>query len=112
MRDEGCGLHLFTEECRIAVLDAQPALGIDHFTFALDDLRVERQSRQTVALQIERQLERRARKRILVHRDVLSGVRVIASAMALQQPIEFPLRAARGAVEHHVLEEMGQTGSS
>ena len=110
MRNEGGRLHLLTEECRIAVLDAQPALGIDHFALALDHLRIEGQARQPIALEIEHQLERRARERVLVDGDILRGVGVVAAAVALEQPIEFALRAVRGAVEHHVLEEVRQAG--
>ena len=111
MRDEGGRLHLLTEECRVAVLDAQPALRIDHLALALDHLGIEGQLRQPVALEIEHQLECRARKRILIDGDILGGVGVVAAAVAPPAVDRTRPAPALRAVEHHVLEEMRQARS-
>jgi hypothetical protein len=107
---EGGGLHLLVEQCRIAVLDAQPPLRVDHLALVLDHGRLEGQIGDAVALELEHQLQCRTREPVLVHRDVLGGVGIVAAALGFHEPVELALCAAARAVEHHVLEKMRQTG--
>ena len=112
MRDEGRGLHLLGEEAFVAVFGAQAPLGIDHAALALDDLRIERQVGEPIGFEVEHQVERGARNPVLVHGDVVAGERVVGAALRFHEPVELAGRALRGAVEHHVLEEMREAGDA
>ena len=106
MRDERRRLHLFAQHALVVVVDAQPALRRDDAALALDHLRREREIGNAIGFEIEDQLERVARKPVLVHRDVIAGERVVGTSLRLHQPVELARLPARGAVEHHVLEEV------
>ena len=53
-----------------------------------------------------------AREPVLVHGDVVAGEGVVRAALRLHQPVEVARLPARGAVEHHVLEEMREPGDA
>ncbi len=109
MREKRGGLDLLIEQRGVAVLYAQAALGVHDLALVLHHLGIEGQIGDAIALEFEHQLERRAREPVLIDRDVLGSVGVVAAALRFQQPIELPLRAVGGAVEHHVFEEMRQS---
>src|SRR6185312_11049979 len=79
---------------------------IDDIALALDDLRHEREVRETISLEIEDLVERRAWEPVLVDGHVVAGEGIVAATARLHGAIELAGRALRGAVEHHVLEEM------
>ena len=105
-------LHLLVEQRRVAVIDPQPPLRIDHLALVLDHLRIERQVGDAIALELEHQLQRRSREPVLVDGDVLRGEGVVAGALRFHEPVELAARALVRAVEHHVLEEVRQTGTA
>ncbi len=110
MRFKRRGLYLLIEQCGVAVLDAQAPLRVHHAAFGLDHFGVEGQIGQSIALELQHQLERRARKPILVDRHVLGRIGVVRTALCFHQSVELALGTSLRAVEHHVLEEMRQAG--
>ena len=75
-------------------------------------LRIEREVCEPIGFQVEHQVERGARNPVLVHGDVVAGERVVGAALRFHEPVEFARRALRGAVEHHVFEEMREAGDA
>src|SRR5579883_3398316 len=90
------------------VLDTQPPFRGDHAALALDHLGGESKVRHPVRLQIEHELEGARRKPVLIHGDIVAGEGVVGAALRLHQPVELSGWMTTGAVEHHVLEEVGE----
>jgi hypothetical protein len=112
MREERSRLDLFEQRAGIVVVDAQAALRIDDAALALDGLRVERQVRDPIGLEIEHEFECIRREQVVVNREVVRRRRVVRSAVRFHLAIEGSRRTRRRAVEHHVLEEVRKPGDA
>ncbi len=112
MRGESGRLHLFGQHALVVVLYAQPPLGVHHSPFALDHLRREGKIGDPVGLKVEHEVEGIARKPVLVNGYVIACKRVVRAAARFHLAIELARLAARGAVEHHVLEKMRKSGDA
>ncbi len=112
MRDERGRLHLLGEMAVIVVVHAEPPFGRDDAALALDDFRIEREMGDAIGLELEDQLQRIARKPVLINGDVVAGEGVVRAALRFHEPVEVARLTARGAVEHHVLEEVREAGDA
>ncbi len=103
----GGGPELLVEHARVVRVHAVAALRRDDAAFGLDDLGIERQVLNPIGLEIEDALEGRTREPVLVHGDVLARVGVVGAAAGLHDAVELARPVLLRAVEHHVLEEVG-----
>jgi hypothetical protein len=112
MRDVRGRLHLFEQRAEVVVVHAGAALAVDHAAFAFHDLRIEREVRHAVGLELEHDVERILREPVLVDGHVARGIGVVGAAIGFHDAIELSRRARRGAIEHHVLEVVCDAGDA
>ena len=112
MRGEGGRLHLLHQRAEVVVVHAGTTLAVDHAALALDHLRVEREVRHAVALEVEDRLQRAGREPVGVDGQVVAGAGVVAAARGFHDAVELARCAPAGAVEHHVFEVMRQPGDA
>jgi hypothetical protein len=88
------------------VFRAQPALLHHHPHLARELLRVEQQVLHAVRLEPHGERELRAVQLLVIGRRILARERVLAPSGARDRARELPGRKRRGALEHHVLEQV------
>src|SRR2546425_5273260 len=110
VRLEGDGVDLLAEKPARVVLRAGPPLLDDDLTLRGDLLGVEQQVLHPVRLELDHEVELVGRDVDEVRGHVLRGERVVLAAVLLDEPRELLRAASRRALEHHVLEEMGDPG--
>lgn len=91
------------------VLD-HPDLLEDHLALAVHLLRQQAQAPHPVGLDPERLPPRSALELEVVEGCVVGRERVVRAAQALSQTVDRARPVGRRALEHHVLQEVGQTG--
>jgi len=91
----------------LALVHHHPALHLKHLAGEHG-----KEEAHAVALQPERQLHRVRGHGLVVVGAVQPGGAVVGAAHALQQVVELPLGRVERALEHQVLEEMGQPGAA
>jgi hypothetical protein len=112
VRDERRRLHLLDEKALVVVLDGETALGVHDAALALDHLGIEREVGEAIRLEVEDEIERGTRHPVLVDGHVLGRVGIVGAALRFHELVELARRAPARAVEHHVLEEMRETGDA
>ena len=105
-------LHLLVPRPVGLVVDAPAALVLDHVALVVELLLGHRrqQRRHAVGLEPQRQLELVPGERLEVVRSVEPGRGVERAAGRLHQAEVLALGHVRRALEHHVLEEVGEAG--
>ena len=112
MRREGQRGDLLREEPAGIVVRAHPALLEDDLALGGDVARVEEEVVHAVGLEIDHEGEAVRRDVDVVRRDVLAGEGVVPAAVLLDQTRELARPVGRRALEHHVLEEVGEAGAA
>ena len=110
MRLERDGADLLAEEAARVVLGARAPLLDDDLTLRGDLLGIEEQVLHAIRLEIDQQIELVGRDVHVIRGDVLRRERVVLAAVLLDQTRELLGAMARRALEHQVLEEMGDAG--
>ena len=100
-------LTFSVEDRIVVVLDAHAAFGGDDAALGFKNVRHEGQALHPVGLHFDHGLEGGRREPIRIGRHVVGRIGVIAASAELHAPVEFPGTDRGRAVEHHVLDEMG-----
>ena len=112
VRLERDGRHFLGQEALGIVFGARAPL-LDHdLALGVDLLGVEQQVVHPVRLEVEHEVELVGDEVDVVRSHVLRGERVVLSAVLLYEPGELAGPVVRCALEHHVLEEVGDPGGS
>jgi hypothetical protein len=112
MRHVGAGIEQLAHLARDRVVGAEAPLLLDHLALGRQRLRRQIEIAHAIRLQIHDQIERRRRKVLVVGGHVLVGERVRESAVALERLVELLGAVFLGAVEHQVLEQVGDAGDA
>ncbi len=112
MGGDGRGAEQLVQQAVVAVLHRHPALRGDHAPLRLEDLGPEADAPHPVGFHGHHFRQSAGREPVGVGGDVLAGERVVAAAQPLHPAVEFAGADRGGAVEHHVLDEMGHAGQA
>ena len=110
VRGERSRPELLIQQSAVVRFHRRAPLRRHNFPFGLDHLWIKRKVLDTVAFQIKDQLQRRARKPILINRHILVSVGIVRAAGRFHHSVEFLWPILLRAVEHHMLEEVRQPG--
>ena len=102
--------HRLVDQPVRVVLGAHPPLLRHHLPLGVDLGGVQEQVPHPVRLDPEHQVELVRRDVGVVAGQVLAGVGVVATAVLLDEAGDLPAAVGGRALEHHVLEEVGQPG--
>ena len=106
------GVQRLVHQPRRLVVDAEPALLLHHLALAAERPVVDGERAHPVRLEVEHRVQRLGGEVLVVHGDVVRGVRVGAAAVRLQDLVELLRAVLRRPVEHHVLEEVADAGDA
>ena len=102
--------HLFRHEPVRIVLGARAPLLHDDLPLGIDLLGIEEEVSHAVRLERQRQVHLVGGDIDVVRGHVLARERIVLAAVLLDEAGELSLAVGRRALEHHVLEEVGQPG--
>jgi hypothetical protein len=112
MHLEGLGEEGFGQVRLWIVFGAQSPLLLHHFALELEFLVVQQQAAQPVRFQFEGQLDLVGREVFEIGREILAGEGVVVAAVFFDEARELALGVLRRALEHHVLEHVGEPGAA
>jgi len=104
------GAHGLVEQAGVVVLHAHAAFGGDHSALGFEHLGIEDESLHAVSLNGHHLFEGRDGKPVGVGGHVIAGIGVVGAAVELHDLVELAGTGLGRAVEHHVLDEMGDPG--
>ena len=110
MRLERDGANFLAEVPARVVLGTGPPLLDDHLALRGDLLGIEEQVLHPVRFEVDHEVQLVGRDVDEVRGDVLRGERVVLAAVFLDEPRELLGPVGRRALEHQVLEEVGDAG--
>ena len=106
------GLYLLANEPVIAVFQPGTALGKYHAALAFYHFRVDREVADTVGFEFEDRFQGVFLEPVGVDGHVFGRVRIVGTAVGFHYPVELLRTVIFGAVEHHVFEEVGESGNA